>query len=98
MAEIRFEYKSDLEAIDKIIEGTKELKQELKKNKKKNKNKINEELGDLIFATLDVSRKLKLNPELVLRTSKNKFAKRWKKIESIANKEKKYKKFDFRGI
>ena len=97
MAEIRFEYKSDLEAIDKIIEEAKELKQELK-NKKKNKNKINEELGDLIFATLDVSRKLKLNPELVLRTSKNKFAKRWKKIESIANKEKKYKKFDFRGI
>ena len=40
---------------------------------KNNKNKIKEELGDLIFATLDVSRKLKLDPELILKNANKKF-------------------------
>ena len=52
------------------------------------KKKIKEELGDLIFATLDVSRKLELNPELILKNANNKFSKRWKKLEKLAQKEK----------
>ncbi len=59
VANVGFDYKNDIEAINKIIEEAKELKKEIKK---KNKKKIKEELGDLIFACLDVSRKLNLNP------------------------------------
>ena len=52
-----FEYETDLQAINKVIEEAQELKKEIKR---KNKNKkIKEELGDLIFASLDVVRKLK---------------------------------------
>ena len=57
------------------------------KLKKKIKKKIKEELGDLIFATLDVSRKLKFNPEIILKNANKKFSKRWKKMENIAKEE-----------
>ena len=85
VASVGFEYSNDLEALDKVYEELEELKEEVHA---KNKNKIKEELGDLIFATLDVSRKLKLNPEVILKKANNKFSKRWKKLEKIAKKEK----------
>ena len=44
-------------------------------------------MGDLIFATLDVSRKLKLDPESILKKSNKKFKTRWKKLEQYTKKE-----------
>ncbi len=85
VASVGFEYNNDLEALDKVYEELEELKKEVRV---KNKIKIKEELGDLIFATLDVSRKLKLDPEIILKKANNKFSKRWKKLEKIAKKEK----------
>ena len=85
VASVGFEYRNDLEALKKVYEELEELKVEVLA---KNKKKIKEELGDLIFATLDVSRKLKLNPEIILKKANNKFSKRWKKLEKIAKKEK----------
>ncbi len=84
VAAVGFEYKNDIEAIEKVNEELNELKKEIKIN---NKKKIREELGDLIFAVLDVSRKLNLDPELVLKQSNKKFSKRWKKLEKYTNKE-----------
>ena len=81
---VGFEYESDLQCIEKIEEEIKELKIEIRN---KNKSKIKEELGDLIFATLDVSRKLELNPEVILKKANKKFSKRWKKVEKIAKEE-----------
>ena len=85
VASLGFDYKDEHEAIKKVYEEVKELELEIKA---KNKKKIKEELGDLLFATLDVSRKLKLDPELILKNSNKKFSKRWKKLENIAKKEK----------
>ena len=85
VASVGFEYSNDLEALNKVNEELDELKEEIVA---KNRNKIKEELGDLIFATLDVSRKLKLDPELILKNANNKFSKRWKKLEKLAQKEK----------
>ena len=73
-----FDYSSDINALNKIIEEAKELKKEIKL---KDRRKIKEELGDLIFATIDMSRKLKLDPEKILFQSNKKFTKRWEKIE-----------------
>lgn len=85
VASVGFEYKNNKQAFQKIHEELSELEIEIKKN---NKKKIKEELGDLIFATLDYSRKLNLNPELILKKSNKKFIKRWNKLEKLANKEK----------
>ena len=84
VAAVGFEYKNDIDAIKKVNEELNELKKEIKT---KNKKKIKEELGDLIFAVLDVARKLKLDPEFILKKANLKFVKRWKKLESFAKKE-----------
>ena len=84
VAAVGFEYNNDIEAIEKVNEELNELKKEIKI---KNKKKIREELGDLIFAVLDVSRKLNLDPESVLKQSNKKFSNRWKKLEKYTNKE-----------
>ena len=84
VASVGFDYKNELESIAKVNEELEELKIELKAQ---NKKKIKEELGDLIFATLDVSRKLKLDPEVILKNANNKFSKRWRRLEKKAKKE-----------
>ena len=81
VAKVGFEYKNDLGAIDKVIEEAQELKKEIKRKNKK--RKIKEELGDLIFASLDVVRKLKFHPETILNQANRKFSNRWKKIEKL---------------
>jgi len=86
VANVGFEYLNNEQAINKVIEESIELKKELKNN---NKRKIKEELGDLIFASLDVSRKLKFNPEEILKKGNRKFINRWKKLERIIKKENK---------
>ena len=84
VASVGFEYKNDIEAIEKVYEELNELKKEIKV---KNKKKIKEELGDVIFAVLDVSRKLKLDPESILKKSNKKFSKRWKKLEKYSTQK-----------
>ena len=59
----------------------------MKKNKKR---KIKEELGDLIFASLDVVRKLKFHPETILNRANKKFENRWRKIEKIIKTKKEH--------
>lgn len=86
VANVGFEYLNNEQAINKVIEESIELKKELKNN---NKSKIKKELGDLIFASLDVSRKLKFNPEEILKKGNRKFINRWKKLEKIIKKENK---------
>lgn len=84
VASLGFEYENDIEALKKVSEETKELKKEILLN---NKKKIKEELGDLIFATLDVARKLNFDTEQILRNANLKFSKRWKKLEKLSKKE-----------
>ena len=86
VAKVGFEYKNDIEALDKVIEEANELKKEIKK---KNKKRIQEELGDMLFASLDVARKLQLNPEISLAKSNEKFSKRWRRLEQFIINDKK---------
>ena len=62
-----------------------ELSNEMKIN---NKRKIKEELGDLLFSCINLSRKLGLDTETVIRDSNRKFEKRFKKMEKTMNKKK----------
>ena len=86
VSDVGFDYKNNINALNKVIEEVNELKIEIKQ---KNTKKINEELGDLIFATLDVARKLKKDPEIILAKTNKKFIKRWKKVENFIKKDKK---------
>ena len=86
VAKVGFDYQNSIESIDKIIEEANELKKEVLN---KNNSKIKEELGDLIFSTLDVSRKLNLDPSVILSKANTKFSKRWNKVEYLISIDKK---------
>ncbi len=85
VAKYGFDYENINQALKKVEEEINELKKEIKRKKT---NKIKEELGDLIFATIDLSRKLNLNPETILASANKKFSKRFKIMEKNLIKKK----------
>lgn len=80
-----FDWKKPNDVFDKIEEEIKEVKKAIRK---KDKALIEEELGDLLFATANLCRVHKVNPEMALRQANQKFRKRFAKVESLAKKEK----------
>ncbi len=80
-----FDWKNANETLKKVKEELNELSNEMKIN---NKRKIKEELGDLLFSCINLSRKLGLDTETVIRDSNRKFEKRFKKMEKTMNKKK----------
>src|SRR3972149_8145571 len=73
---------------DKIGDALKKLDEELKEFKKaletKEKNEIGEELGDILFMLVNVSRFIGVNPEDALRKTIAKFISRFRYIEMKA--------------
>ncbi len=83
---VGFDWDDPLRALEKVEEEIAELKIEI--INKNNKN-CTEEIGDLIFATANVSRLLKINPDIALRNANNKFKKRFRFIENKLKDDKK---------
>ncbi|MTI58288.1 nucleoside triphosphate pyrophosphohydrolase [Geosporobacter ferrireducens] len=82
-ADAGFDWDNVEDAIDKIREELQEL---LEVYKTSETGKIVEELGDLIFAVVNVARFLKVNPELALKGTTEKFIERFAYIEEMARK------------
>ena len=80
-----FDWKDATGNLKKVKEELIELSHEIKAQ---NKKKIKEELGDLLFSCINLSRKLGLDTETVIRDSNRKFEKRFKKMEKQMNKKK----------
>ena len=80
-----FDWKDANGNLKKVKEELNELSHEIKAQ---NKKKIREELGDLLFSCINLSRKLGLDTETVIRDSNRKFEKRFKKMEKQMNKKK----------
>jgi tetrapyrrole methylase family protein/MazG family protein len=75
-------YKFDWPNKDLIIEKVKEeLNELLEAIKKSDKEKIEEEIGDLLFVIVNLSRYLKIDPSLALKKSNLKFKRRFQYIE-----------------
>lgn len=86
-AKVGFDWDNIEDVFDKIEEELIELKNEIKLNKQK---EINEEMGDLLFAVVNLSRYLKVFPELALTGTTEKFINRFEFIESEGEKMGKY--------
>ena len=80
-----FDWKDANGNLKKVKEELIELSHEIKAQ---NKKKIKEELGDLLFSCINLSRKLGLDTETVIRDSNRKFEKRFKKMEKQMKKKK----------
>lgn len=65
-----FDWTNAIDAYKKINEEKEELENAIAKD---NYSEIEEEIGDLIFSIINLSRKLKIDPENALRITNNKF-------------------------
>ena len=76
-ASVGFDWDNIKQVFSKVDEELKELKEAIDTNKG-----IEEELGDVLFSIVNLSRHLDINPEKSLKHSIDKFILRFKKIES----------------
>ena len=80
-SKIGFDFNKIESAMDKVIEELKEVKDVYKSN---NKAKILEEIGDLLFSVVNVSRFLDIEPESALHCTIEKFINRFNYMESVS--------------
>jgi tetrapyrrole methylase family protein/MazG family protein len=82
-ASVGFDWETKDQVIAKVDEEILELKESIATN-----NNIEEELGDVLFSVVNLSRHLDIDPERSLKYAIDKFSKRFKKIESDLSKKK----------
>jgi MazG family protein len=88
-ARVGFDWDQVAGAWDKVHEELDEVHQLLKNREehKIDKVKVKEELGDLLFSIVNVTRKLEIDAEEVLQGANNKFIKRFSFIEQALRKK-----------
>ncbi|MBU0672187.1 MAG: nucleoside triphosphate pyrophosphohydrolase [Candidatus Margulisbacteria bacterium] len=94
-ARVGFDWDHVAGAWDKVHEELDEVKSEIRNNKsetnskpKIKNSKLKEEIGDLLFAVVNVARKLDIDAEDALQLANAKFMKRFSKIEKKLQKKK----------
>jgi len=85
-ARVGFDWDSVDGALNKVYEELQEIQEVYKSEKRE---KIKEEIGDLLFAVVNVARFLRVDPELALRDATKKFVKRFKYVEEEAKRQNK---------
>src|SRR6266404_804610 len=80
---IGFDWEDAGGVFEKMREETEELKKALKEQKQL---RVEEELGDLLFAAVNLSRFLKIDPEIALKKANAKFSRRFRAMEGLARK------------
>lgn len=83
-AKVGFDWKNAPQIFAKIDEETSELKEAIRSNDSGN---IAEEIGDLLFAVLNLARHLDVEPETALKMTNRKFRQRFKFIEDTLRAE-----------
>lgn len=79
-ARVGFDWATIGPVIDKIEEELRELRVELEAGKVE-QDKVSDELGDVLFAVANLARHCKVDPEVALRATNDKFEKRFRHIE-----------------
>ena len=90
-ADVGFDWENAQQAFYKIAEETQELQEAMEQG-----SHIEEEMGDLLFAVVNVARLLKLEPEFLLMQATDKFISRFETMEQLAkNRGKELKEMPF---
>ncbi|MFS8542068.1 MAG: nucleoside triphosphate pyrophosphohydrolase, partial [Tissierellales bacterium] len=85
-AQIGFDWDHVSGALDKVKEEYYEVMECINKLRGGDTEKIEEELGDLLFAVVNVCRFFNVNPEVALNKTVNKFIARFEMMEKYSNK------------
>ncbi|MDO6537169.1 nucleoside triphosphate pyrophosphohydrolase [Alteromonas stellipolaris] len=84
-AKVGFDWPEVAPVLDKVREEVEEIQQELDAETL-NQQALEEEIGDALFAMVNLARHCKVDADTALRNASNKFAKRFKVVESLAYK------------
>jgi len=79
-----FDWKESIDVIEKVEEELKELKHEIQQNNKENSQ---EELGDLLFSIVNLSRHLEIDASEAINQANHKFVKRFRLMEEEIAKD-----------
>lgn len=80
-AKVGFDFPDTASALEKVAEETREVEQAIAQNNPQN---IKEEIGDLLFAVVNLARKAGVDSEEALYNANNKFINRFGKVEQQA--------------
>jgi MazG family protein len=80
-AAVGFDWARPTDVIDKIEEEVAEVRHEVESGATGDLSRAEEEMGDLLFAIANLSRKLGIEPEAALRRANDKFTKRFEAME-----------------
>src|SRR3989442_469335 len=80
---IGFDWEDAGGVFEKLLEETEELK---KASKEQDQLRMEEELGDLLFAAVNLSRFLKIDPEIALKKANTKFSHPFREMERLSLK------------
>lgn len=78
-ARVGFDWDSPVQVLDKIAEEAEELRAEI--TERPDADRLRDEVGDLLFAAVNLARKLKIEPETALRHANAKFDRRFRAVE-----------------
>jgi tetrapyrrole methylase family protein/MazG family protein len=76
-----FDWAKPQDVLEKIDEETREVRQAMQSGSTDHKELLTDELGDLLFATASLARKLHIDPEYALKKSLEKFRMRFDELE-----------------
>ncbi len=79
VAKVGFDWQNCQQVIDKVEEELEEVRVEL--DLPNNQERLHDEIGDLLFATVNLARKTGGDPEQLLRQANRKFEKRFRDLE-----------------
>ncbi len=80
-ARVGFDWDSTDQVVDKINEEIEELEHEIAAGNPP--ERLEDEIGDLMFACVNLARKLEIDPEKALRHGNAKFERRFRRIEAL---------------
>jgi ATP diphosphatase len=85
-AKVGFDWKELPPVVDKIYEEIEEVLAEINVDQV-NQQAVEDEIGDLLFAVVNLARHAKVNPEIALIKANNKFEKRFRQVEILVKKQ-----------
>ncbi|HRW92456.1 MAG TPA: nucleoside triphosphate pyrophosphohydrolase [Thermotogota bacterium] len=89
-AAVGFDWENVDGALEKTREEIQELEQEIARFAQDDvaeKARVEEELGDLLFAIVNVARFFEMDPEIALRKATQKFARRFERMEQLVEQQ-----------
>lgn len=84
---VGFDWSEPVEVLKKVEEEIAELKREMENRKRPARHRVKEELGDLLFALVNLCRHLDVDAEGALKDANLKFQRRFRQIEAEFRQE-----------